>query len=388
MGKKIRAKGTGSIYKNEKGYWTGQIIVGITQEGKTKYKRFMGKTQAIVVEKMKAYELQTPAKTIEIVEDCTLDEYLKYYLTYVKKNSMKPASYDRDYKTFVNQISPRIGYYNLTDISFDVIQNELIGKLTLDGYSYSTIHKSYVLVNEALKHALLQDRISKNPCVAVKLPKKENISHKEIRFFTDNEIEKFKLQATLTYKTGKPIYKYGNILCLILYTGLRGGELCSLKWQDINYKSKQMRIDSNTAVVYDYDEEDSKTRKIVEQSSTKNNKVRIVPLNQRALDILETQQKLVGGAESDYIVNGSNTVIDVGKLTKCYEGITKAAKIKNALGVHTLRHTFASRAIRKGIDIKVVSEILGHASITFTYNTYVHIIDEQKKTAVDALNDL
>ena len=75
-------------------------------------------------------------------------------------------------------------------------------------------------------------------------------------------------------------------------------------------------------------------------------------------------------------------------LTGCYKKIAEAAKIKNALGVHTLRHTFASRAIRKGIDIKVVSEILGHSSITFTYNTYIHIIDEQKKNAVDLLDDI
>lgn len=387
MSRKIRAKGTGSIYKNEKGYWTGQIIIGSTPEGKTKYKRFMGKTQAIVIEKMKAYELTSPAKTTEIVDNITLEEYMKYYLTEVKKSSIKPSSYDRDYKTYENQIKPHIGHYNLTDLTSDIIQSQLIGELLIQGYSYSTIHKSFVLVNETLKHAILQDRIIKNPCIAVKMPKKENIVQKDIRFFTDDEIEEFKKQATSNYKTGKPRYKYGNLLCLILYTGLRGGELCSLKWDDIDYKNNQIKVDSNTIAIYDY-EEDVKIRKVVEQSSTKNSKVRIVPLNKKALEILSIQREMVRGGDTDFIINGSDEVIDVGKITNCYENICKAARIKNALGVHTLRHTFASRAIRKGIDIKVVSEILGHSSVTFTYNTYIHVIDAQKKNAVDALDDL
>lgn len=389
MRKKLRAKGTGSIYKNEKGYWTGQLIIGITPNGQNKYKRFMGKTQAIVVEKMKAYELANPIKVTEIVEDAALDEYMKYYLTSIKKNSIKPSSYDRDYKTYENQIKPRIGHYLVKDLTSDIIQSELISDLVISGYSHSTIHKSFVLLNETMKHAMLQDMIVKNPCVAVKLPKKENIVHKDIRFFTDAEIEIFKTQAASTYSTGRPRYKYGNALCLILYTGLRGGELCSLRWGDIDYKKKQVRVDSNTIVVYDYnDEEKTKTRKVIEQASTKNSKIRIVPLNQKALDVLTKQKKLVGGSDNDYIVNGNSTIIDVGKITDCYESICKTAGIKNALGVHTLRHTFASRAIRKGIDIKVVSEILGHSSVTFTYNTYVHIIDEQKKNAVDLLDDL
>lgn len=385
---KRRSKGTGGIYKNKQGYWVAQIIIGTTPSGNAKYKRFVSRSQAVVIEKMKAYEASNPTNSTEVIEDYTLEDYMKYYLTNVKKNSIKPASYDRDYKTFENQISPRIGHYMLQDLTSDIIQNELIGNLLIGGYSYSSIHKSFVLVNETLKHALIQERISKNPCVAVKLPKKENISHKEIRFFEDDEIESFKAQAVKKYTTGTPRYKYGNILCLILYTGLRGGELCSLKWGDIDYKKKQIKIDSNTIAVYDYGEDDKKTRKVIEQSSTKNSKVRYIPLNQKALEILETQKSLVGGGEKDYIVNGTTTIVEVGSITDCYENITKAAGIKNALGVHTLRHTFASRAIRKGVDIKVVSEILGHASITFTYNTYIHIIDEQKKSAVDQLDDL
>jgi len=71
-----------------------------------------------------------------------------------------------------------------------------------------------------------------------------------------------------------------------------------------------------------------------------------------------------------------------------YRRICQRAGIENPLGIHTLRHTFASMLIRKEVDIKAVSEILGHTSVSFTYNTYVHLIEEQKSAAVAKLDDM
>lgn len=68
-----------------------------------------------------------------------------------------------------------------------------------------------------------------------------------------------------------------------------------------------------------------------------------------------------------------------------YLGICKKANIDNPQGLHTLRHTFASLMIRKGIDIKIISEMLGHSSVSFTYNTYVHLIEEEKAKVISQL---
>ena len=180
-----------------------------------------------------------------------------------------------------------------------------------------------------------------------------------------------------------PKYQYGLIITLIIYTGLRVGELCALQWKDIDWNNRKMVISKSVGVVYE-----NKKRKLVVQNTTKSGKIRYVPLNDKAIDILTKQREFIGGDKTDYIVNGSSAIVDKTVVANTYPKICKAAGIENPNGIHSLRHTFASLALRKGVDIKVISDILGHASVNFTYNSYVHIIDEQKINAVDLLNNI
>ena len=111
-------------------------------------------------------------------------------------------------------------------------------------------------------------------------------------------------------------------------------------------------------------------------------------MNDKAVEVLKRQKELVGGTADDYIVNGCRDIVVVSDLDNCYGFIAKKAKITNPQGVHTLRHTFASLAIRASVNVKVVSKILGHSSVAFTYNTYVHIFEEMEAAAVNELNIL
>lgn len=375
-----RAKGEGSIYKDNQGYWNAQIIIGY-DDGKPKYKKFRSKKQGVVVEKLNAYKMSLGSASTEVVNKSTLDVLLDVYLQ-MKKETIRPASFD---SVLVTQklISERIGYYSINDLTPELIQKELVSDMCAT-HAYSTIHKAYVLLNECLNFAVDKDYIKKNPCKQVKMPKKENFAQKEIRFLSDDEIQQFKEAALSLYKgSSMPIYQYGNIICLIIYTGLRVSELCALKWKDIDFQNKRTIINKSIGVVY----EDGK-RTLVEQQTTKSGKSRVVPLNDKAIEILNSQNRLVSGGADDYIVNGKTEIVDKTIVANTYPKICKRAKIDNPSGIHSLRHTFASLAIRKGVDIKVVSEILGHASVNFTYNTYVHIIEEQKRNAVDLLNNI
>ena len=96
-------------------------------------------------------------------------------------------------------------------------------------------------------------------------------------------------------------------------------------------------------------------------------------------------KQLVNPNSNDFVVitNGQR---DISAVRKSYLGICKHANIDNPQGLHTLRHTFASLMIRKGVDIKIISEMLGHASVSFTYNTYVHLIEEEKAKAIQQID--
>ena len=375
-----RAKGEGSVYKDAQGYWNAQIIIGYSN-GKPKYKKFRSKKQGVVIEKLNAFKLSMGATNKELIEDTTLDSLLSVYMA-MKKNTIRPASYDSAVVT-QNLINQRIGAYLLDDLTPELIQSRLIDDMC-ETHAYSTIHKTYVLLNECMNYAVDKDYISKNPCRQVKVPKKENFNKKPIRILSEEEIAKFKEMAVSQRKAiAVPKYQYGLIITLILYTGLRVGELCALRWDDIDYDSKRLIVSKSVNVIYV-----NKKRNLVIQNTTKSGKTRYVPLNTKAIDILNRQHELVGGAGADYIISGGSAIVDKTVVASSYPKICKAAGIPNPSGIHSLRHTFASLALQRGIDIKVISDILGHASVNFTYNTYVHIVEKQKANAVDLLNDI
>lgn len=382
MAKSRRAKGEGSVFKDKQGYWNAQLLLGYSEKnGKPVFKKFRSKKQSVVIEKMNQYKLSTGKINPNGIENVTLETLLNAYLD-LKKGTIRETSYNSLIVTR-NLIISRIGHLDISDVNAEIIQKDLIADLS-QSHAYSTVHKAYVLLNECMKYALGKDYILKNPCISVKLPSKENFKSKEIHCLNDGEIKRFKKAATSEKATMKmPKYQYGNIMCLIIYTGLRVSELCALKWEDVDLQGRKLTVAKSIAVVYR-----NGKRTLIVQNTTKSGKTRIVPLNDKAVEILSKQAMLVGNRTDAYIVNGKTDIADKTVVANSYRAICKSAEITDGSGIHTLRHTFASLAIRRGVDIKVVSEILGHASTSFTYNTYVHVIEEQKIDAVNLLNNI
>lgn len=378
--------GSHSVYKTKDGRWVAQIVIGKSENGKLKYKRFTSDKQYIVIEKMRDFE--QGFTQIKNANKSYLSDFLTGYIFNVKKNVLKPSSFDRDVRTG-NLINKYIGDYTFEQLTAPFIQIELINKLKDDGYSYSTIHKAYVLLNECLQYAVDTDKLEKNPCRLVKQPPKKMFEKKEIRWLSEDEIKLFKEQAMAKYKTGRDRYIYGLPISLIIYTGLRCGELAALKWSDIDFENKKIFVRKNIVTVYDYESADKKTRKVNLQTSTKTSEGRKIPLIKSAEDILNSIKSKYQEINPDgFIINNSDKMISVDTISDAYTNIANAAGIENPLGIHTLRHTFASLLIKKGVDIKIVSDILGHKDVSFTYNIYVHILEEQKVSAMELLDDI
>lgn len=382
--KKVRhVKDLGSVYYDStKSQWVGQVENGRYANGRVKFKRFYSSSQEECIYKMKQFKEENNSIVEDDKEQVLFSEYLRYYLTTIKKPKLKIASYDRDIRTAENNIIPHIGGYNLSELNTKIIQDRLVNKLLSKQYSYSTINKAFVLTNECLKFACHQDLISKNPCEFVIKPTKNNteVEAKEIRFFDDDEISRFKTVALSKYKTGK--YRYTNCypLVILIYTGLRIGEMLALKWNDVDFDKGFIRVRANVAVI-----QSGENRGVIIQNSTKTKDSRIVHMTTSARKYFCELKELVNPHPSDFVVitDGQR---DISAVRKSYLGICKHAGIDNPQGLHTLRHTFASLMIRKGVDIKIISEMLGHASVSFTYNTYVHLIEEEKAKVIQQID--
>lgn len=158
---------------------------------------------------------------------------------------------------------------------------------------------------------------------------------------------------------------YGVLIAL--YTGIRIGELLALKWENVDLKDKTLTIKETQCVI-------NKLGHIDNTPKTDAGR-RIVPFPLALLPYLKELKQI----SSEYVLtNRRNSFIKIRAYQKSFTSILEKLKIKHK-GFHSLRHTFATRAIESGADIKTLSEILGHSSPTITLRTYVHSSSKQKK---------
>ena len=383
-----KSNGEGSIYLRSDGRWCAQIQIGVNN-GRPKLKSFYGDKRKVVAEKLKNYkELLNKPLEQQLAEDITVDNFIDKWLTTVKVNDLKPSSYDRLEATINQQIIPTIGYHKFSELTPQQIQEELINHLRDKKYSYSTIKKAYNAINACCKYATSIRDIIYNPVSAVSLPSIHQFESKEIRWFSNDEIEIFKRECIFKYKNGKYRYPLGYGMIFIMNTGLRLGEALAVHWKNINWKERQVSVESNVVMAVDR-KSDSKSRVQINQDflKTKSSK-RIVPLNNTAIEALNKIKEIRYFGEDSYILSTQQGKQNkVRNFCRTYEQIISRSGIEPC-GIHTLRHTFASKLFEKNVDVKTVSVLLGHSDVTITYNTYIHLINEQKANAVQLLDEI
>lgn len=384
QGQKRREKGTGNIYKRDNGSWVGRLNIGVKPDGKPRIKCFSGKTEAEVKRKIREYNIGGTG--IE-KQKISVETYFLNWLKVYKKDYLKSSSYDKLENTIVHQIVPHIGMIQLQQLTSDDIQS-LLSKLKVSGYSHSIVKKAYDCLGAVLKHALIKGDIDKNPMVLIKPPEKKSFPQKEIRFFTEEEVALIVEECNRKYKTGKPVYVYGDAFILMLNTGIRVGELIGLEKDDWNEEEKTLQIKRNVQLVKDRDAEGNPINscKLVYNTTKTYSGNRTIPLNQNATNALRSLCN--AHPSSKHIVCSVNeNLLPPQRIERTFYRMLNNVGLDKT-GIHSLRHTFASMLFAKNVDIKTVSQLLGHASIQITLNTYIHLIENTKHEAVAVLDDI
>ena len=195
------------------------------------------------------------------------------------------------------------------------------------------------------------------------------LNERKIECFTLAEQKKIELAAL----NSKKIKLFGIVLCL--YTGLRIGELIALQWIDIDLQKVLLTVsrschDSNGGIVFD----EPKT-------ATSHG---VIPLPKQLLPKLKSIKK---SGNSDFVVSADGNAVSVRSYQRSFELLLKRQNIVHR-GFHSLRHTFATRALECGMDVKTLSEILGHKNPTVTLNRYAHSLLEHKAAMMNRLGKL
>ena len=383
--KKVKkGHGEGSIAQREDGTWWARIMIGYQANGQPKRKAFYGKTEPEVRRKLREFKKNMDNLPKDAIAKMSLGSYMNNWLEVYKKPALKPTSYDRleDQKRLY--IDPTLEYVQMKNIDTDDIQ-KLLNTLSKK-YSHSTVKKAYMLLNACLNHAVAKKDLMYNPMAPIEVPKQKEFSKKEIVILTEAEEERFIAEATKKYSNGVDIYRIGWAYVLMLFTGLRIGELLALKFTDFSEEDKMIKISSNIVLVKNRDRKEGDPKNMYIEQTTKTDaaQFRQIPLSKNAMEAILALKEINGSY--DYICSSKNNKpVPKRAFDRAYRQICSKAGI-DPVGLHSLRHTFASKLFRKGADVKTVSELLGHANTKITYNTYIHIMPEQKKSAIALLD--
>ena len=299
-------------------------------------------------------------------------DWLKQWLENYVRPSIKVRTYER-YKLIIEQhIKDKIGGIELDDLSPLALQSfitELLqmGNLrTGKGLSANSVNAVISVIQSSLKTAHMLGLTKEYTADKLKRPK---LKEKPIECFTLAEQK----QIEHAILNGKKDKLYGILLCL--YSGLRIGELIAMQWNDIDFVTGILTVSKSC--------HDSKGGLIIDEPKTVNSR-RLIPLPKQLLPILKSIKKK---SDSPFVVSANGKPVSVRSYQRSFELLLKKLKIPHK-GFHSLRHTFATRALECGMDVKTLSEILGHKNPTVTLNRYAHSLMEYKQDMMNRLGKL
>lgn len=296
------------------------------------------------------------------------------WLFQIKKNELKPSSFQSYEGTFRNYIKDSdiadIKVYNTKSIQIQEYYNKL-GKTK----SYSQIKKLHKLLKQFFIYAENEGYIIKNPCNNITIPNKQSKTKSDnIEYFSEEEIEKL--------KTAFENNKFYNLILVALGTGLRQGELLALKWENVNLKDKYIEVKESVKKVYVFDSDGNKKLETIYQKPKSLSSIRKVDLPDKIIDILSNMNKNTVFVFEDENGNPYSAKTLFGNWKKVLNDNNIPYK-----KFHSLRHTYATMLLTKGVDLKTVQDLMGHSDITIT-QIYLHVLPKTKSDAVNRLNDL
>lgn len=379
--------------KAGEGSWGTKVVKGIaykryrSPEGKD----FYGKTEKEVRAKYKDWKERYSDKNIQ-KELKTVSEVAEDWLESAKKH-IKAATYD-GYEYFVDGVLKKKNGYDLGNMQIQQVSELQVQKYIdylADNIAKSSIKKDKALLHQVFKYAKKKGIISDNPVEDVKIPIDDNIAvkAKEHVFISTEDRLRLEREESRMWSNKKRVYgNNAKMVIFLLHTGLRFGELTALKWKNVNLEEKDIYVIENSPIVKNRDKDAVTGYKIDLTSTKRKSSERHVPLSNKAMEILEYFERHYPHAGDDYVfVSDRGTPANRRNVTRCLARMLKSAncEVQDA-SPHDLRHSFGSELIKNGIDIKIVSELMGHKDVQTTYNIYIHILKEQKVDAVNVFN--
>lgn len=361
-----------NIRKRKDGRWEGRYPFFHEEKGKRIYRSVYGRTYEEVREKLAERKEKLkgqnqsdgPGRTAPaqvILSDIMFQDMIHKWLEEMKEKR-KPSTYVKYSLICQTYLKP-----NFQDAAVAEITNTFVREKFSSMLSESVQKSIYCVLNQILKYTSMQYSVSvpflEKPVPEIKAGPVRVLSRKE--------------QKTLlpVLYCEMDIFKMAVLLCL--YTGLRLGELCALKWEDIDYKNKILTVNRTVQRLY---AEGYRTKTALIETTPKSEySRREIPLTDAAMGLFQ------GFWTNKEYIFGGNRPMEPRTMQYHFKKILKETNLPNQ-NFHILRHTFSTNCIEGGMDVKSLSEMLGHSDVKITLNRYVHPSMDTKRHYMNVLS--
>lgn len=364
-----------NIYKRKDGRWEARYIYTKDLNGKAKYKYLYGKTYSEVKEKL--CDLIANSTNInQSTSNKNLNYFCNMWLKEVK-SQLKFSTYVKYYNIVNNHILPTMGFRKIQSIDTMLVKKFVSEKLTSgklkgEGLSPKTVKDILsvfrIIINYASNFGI-NSNINFN---IINIKSKEA----EIKVLSQNQCNKLSLYLI----NNMNFTNLGILICL--YTGIRIGEICALKFEDISLSDKIIHIDKTVQRVQNFNETSTQKTSVIITLPKSPKSIRDIPIPNFIINIIKENFDC---SPNVFLLSGNTSFIEPRTLENRLNSIINKCGIEN-INFHSLRHTFATHSVEVGFDLKSLSEILGHSSVNITLNRYVHTSMQLKQKNMAKLN--
>lgn len=365
-----------NIRKRKDGRWEGRYSVYNAEKGKQIYYSVYGRSYEEVREKLvtKKNLLKSQVEKDSTIfkhmtypsEEITFREAAQGWLTQVREKR-KPSTYIKYSLVYQKYVEKTFKDAALSQMTNSFVEERLFQEKLSDTLPDSVYKSVYTVLKQILKYASVHYSLTVTP---LKNLNSEN-RNKPIKVLSKSEQKR--LIAALYQKMN--LFKLA--ILLVLFTGLRLGELCALKWTDIDFENKILAVNRTVQRLY---AEGSSTKTILMETAPKSeHSIQEIPLSAMLSELLINFRN-----DKEYIFGGDRPM-EPRTMQYRFKGILKEAGLSET-NFHILRHTFSTNCIEHGMDVKILSEMLGHSDVQITLNRYVHPSMDTKRKYMDSLS--
>lgn len=393
-----RAKGEGSLYQDKEGKWVYQY----RENGKRKTKRFQKKieakifidsqTSSLLICSASAYPLTS--EVVSSSTDISVESWMKTWLETYARPSIKLSTYACYEQYIRNHINPLLGDRPMSSLKPIDLQNffndrAVRGNIKEEkGLSPKSLTNLRNMMHISFDQAMREGLIRRNLIEDVRLPK---MPKREMRVLSRKEQERLIVSAQLAPEPSA----FGVVFAM--FTGLRLGEICALKWKNVDMEKRVVYVDSTRKRLPNFDDSIKTSTSVIDLAAPKTEaSIRSVPIMKRLYDDIVKYKDLQDQIAKEYPGYNAGGYVFCQESGKPYEpdsfvGLFQRCVKRAAIpytNFHCLRHTFATRSLEQGMDVATLAKMMGHSNPSVTLQKYAHALPDHQQESIEKLDSL